>query len=144
MRRILRGEKRSGITAIEFTVVVAILCILVSAAIPLYGKHAKNAWTQEALDRMGEIITAARVRAIENPNAAGNPVWPSAAGGVFNLSDSPNFTYSIVSGAGDDANVSPFTIRACGIVGRRLAGTQIRITVPNIQSSADPPVMIGR
>lgn len=128
---------------IELMVVVVIIGILAAVAIPVYSKYIKASRLTEATTRIGEIVTAARSWAIENPNASGRPIWPSGSVGLVDLSEGPNFTYSITAGAGTNANNHAFRIRAVGKAGTPMRGVRVVVRVPDIDSNAEPPVVTG-
>ena len=56
----LHKPGRKGFTMIELMVVVVVVGILASIAVPMYGKYVKNARLTEATGRIGEIITACK------------------------------------------------------------------------------------
>jgi type IV pilus assembly protein PilE len=126
---------------IELMVVVVIVGVLAAIAIPLYGKYIKNARVTEATGRIGEVITASKAWAQENQDASGNPIWPSAAGGIVDLAASQNFTYSITDGGGANANTTAFEITATGQA--QMAGVTVVVTVPNINSNGSAPAVAG-
>jgi len=137
--RYFRAKNRKGFTMIELMVVVVIVGVLAAIAIPIYGKYIKNARLTEATGRMGEIITAAKAWAQEHQNASGNPVWPSGAGGIVDLSATENFTYAITGGG--DATTTSLVVTATGI--NKMAGVTVAITVANINSNGGAPVVTG-
>jgi prepilin-type N-terminal cleavage/methylation domain-containing protein len=143
MKWMTRKRNQKGFTMIELMVVVVIVGILAAIAIPLYGKYIKNARVSEATGRMGEIVTAAKAWAQENQDTSGNPVWPSGAGGIVDLSASQLFTYAITSGGGSNANTTPLVMTATGAAGQKMAGVTVVETVPNINSNGNPPVVSG-
>ena len=139
-----RRRNKKGFTMIELMVVVVIVGVLAAIAIPIYGKYIKNARLTEATGRIGEIVTAAKAWAQDNQDASGNPTWPPAAGGgIVDLSATQLFTYSITAGAGANANTTALTIRGTGIAGGKMAGVTVDITIPNINSNGNPPVVAG-
>lgn len=134
---------RLGFTMIELMVVVVIVGVLASVAVPLYGKYVKNARLTEATGQIGSLVTAARTWAQENQAVAGNPVWPSGTSGIFDLASTQTFSYSIVSGGGANANTTALVLRATGIAGTRMAGVTVTQTIPNINSNGTAPVVTG-
>jgi prepilin-type N-terminal cleavage/methylation domain-containing protein len=132
-----------GFTMIEMMVVVVIVGILAAIAIPLYGNYIKNSRVTEATSRIGEIVTAAKAWAQENQDASGNPIWPSGAGGIVTLTPTQNFTYAISAGGGGNATTTPMTLTATGTAGGKMAGVTISVTIPNINSSGNAPVITG-
>ncbi|MBM3285868.1 MAG: prepilin-type N-terminal cleavage/methylation domain-containing protein [Candidatus Eisenbacteria bacterium] len=134
-----RKKSEKGFTMIELMVVVVIVGILSSIAIPIYGKYVKNARITEATGRIGEIITAAKARAVENPNASGVPMWPTAAGGIVDLTATENFTYGIA--ATNPADTGTFTCTATGRA--RMAGVVVVMRVVGIASNGSAPVVTG-
>lgn len=142
MRMFRRTRSKKGFTMIELMVVVVVVGVLAAIAVPIYGKYIKNARVSEATARIGEIVTAAKAYAQEFQDASGNPTWPPAAGGgIVDLSQSDQFTYAITAGAGRNANTTALTIRATGRGGRKMAGVTVTVTLPNINSNANPPVV---
>jgi type II secretory pathway pseudopilin PulG len=124
---------------IETFTVFVMLSILALAAVPIYGKYARNSRVCEAAGRIGEIVTAARTFALHNLDNAGAPKWPPRAGGsLVDLSSSPNFTYSILSGAGANAETTLLQIQAKGREGTGMAGVTIEVTVPSIDKGGLP------
>jgi prepilin-type N-terminal cleavage/methylation domain-containing protein len=143
MSHFRRIRNRRGFTMIELMVVVVIVAILAGVAIPIYGKYIKNSRLTEASAKMGEIITAAKAYAMENQDASGNPTWPSAAGGIVDLTSTELFSYAITAGGGGNANTTAFTITATGIAAKKMAGVTVAISVPNINSSGGAPTITG-
>ncbi len=143
MNRFRKQPNQKGFTMVELMVVVVIVGVLAAVAVPMYSKYIKNARVSEATGKIGEVVTAAKAWAIENPNTAGNPIWPSGAGGIVDLTQSDLFTYAITGGGGGNANSSAFTVRATGRSGRKMAGVTVTITVPNINRNGNPPVVAG-
>ena len=139
MSRFRRKPNQKGFTMIELMVVVVIVGILAAIAIPLYGKYIKNARVSEATGRIGEIVTAAKAWAQEHQNASGQPVWPAGAGGIVNLDPTENFTYGIAGGG--NAENTQFVITATGI--NKMTGVTVVMTIPNINSAGQPPVITG-
>jgi len=137
------GPQRSGFTMIELMVTVLLVALLASIAIPIYGKHVKYGRVAEATARVGEIVTAARAYAMANPNARGDPIWPSGSSGIVNLSTTPNFSYAFSAGRGANARTTALQITATGRAGTRMAGVTVRVTVPNINLGAASPQITG-
>ena len=138
-----RKTNQKGFTMVELMVVVVIVGVLSAVAVPLYGKYVKNARVTEATARIGEVVTASKAWAIENSNNAGTPIWPSGAGGLVDLTASPNFTYAITAGRGGNANTALYSVRATGRSGTKMAGVTVTISVPNINSNGNAPVVTG-
>ncbi|MBM3285867.1 MAG: prepilin-type N-terminal cleavage/methylation domain-containing protein [Candidatus Eisenbacteria bacterium] len=134
-----KRKNQKGFTMIELMVVVVIVGVLAAIAIPIYGKYIKNARVTEATGRMGEILTAAKAWAMENPNAGGVPMWPTAAGGIVDLSATENFTYGIA--ATNPADTGTFTMTATGRA--RMAGVTVVIATVGINSNGNAPVVTG-
>jgi len=132
---------RKGFTMIELMVVVVIVGVLASIAVPMYGKYVKNARLTEATGRMGEIITSCKAWAQEHEDASGNPTWPAGAGGIVDLSASENFTYAITDGASADASANALEITATGQA--KMNGVSVVVTVPSISANGQPPVVSG-
>ena len=143
MNRFRRKPDQKGFTMIELMVVVVIVGVLAAIAVPIYGKYVKNSRVTEATSRIGEIVTAAKAWAMENQDASGNPTWPSAAGGVVDLTATQNFTYAITAGGGNNANSTAFGVTATGATGSRMAGVSVVVSVPNINSNGNPPTVTG-
>jgi type IV pilus assembly protein PilE len=135
-------SKKNGFTMIELMIVVVIVGVLAAIAIPIYGKYIKNSRVTEATGRMGEIVTASKAWAQENQDdATGNPIWPSGPGGIVDLTPTQNFTYVITSGGGSDATTTPLVLTATGQ--NKMAGVGVEMTIPNINSNGDAPVVTG-
>jgi Tfp pilus assembly protein PilE len=129
---------------IETFTVFVMLSILAMVAIPIYGDYMKDSRVSEATGRIGEIVTSARVFAVHNTDSAGNPKWPpQGGGGLIDLSSSPNFTYSLVSGAGANARTTLLRILARGREGTRMEGVTIEVTLPSITGGGLPPEIRG-
>ncbi len=143
MNRFRRKSDQKGFTMIELMVVVVIVGVLSAVAVPMYGKYVKNARITEATSRIGEIVTSAKTWALDNQNAAGNPIWPAAAGGIVDLTASSNFTYAITGGGGSNANTNALVLTATGVAGTRMAGVSVTQTVPNINTNGTAPVIAG-
>jgi prepilin-type N-terminal cleavage/methylation domain-containing protein len=143
MKNIRRNLNRKGFTMIELMVVVVVIGILASIAVPMYGKYVRNARLTEASGRVGEIITAAKAYAQENQDASGDPTWPSGAVGIVDLSNSESFSYAITAGAGADANTTALTIEATGLASGRMAGVTLEMTVNSLGANGSAPVVAG-
>jgi prepilin-type N-terminal cleavage/methylation domain-containing protein len=144
MTRFRKSMNRKGLTMMELMVVVVVVGILAAIAIPLYGSYIRNARVTEATSRIGELITAAKAVAQENQDAGGNPTWPAANMGVFNVATpTDHFTYAVTGGGGSNANTTAFSVTATGVAGDRMAGVTIVVTVPNINSNGNAPVVTG-
>ncbi len=143
MNRFRKQPNQKGFTMVELMVVVVIVGVLAAVAVPMYTKYIKNARVSEATGKIGEVVTSAKAWAIENQNAAGNPIWPSGATGIVDLTRTDLFTYAITGGGGGNANTSAFTVRATGRSGLKMAGVTVTVTVPNINSNGNPPVVAG-
>jgi len=143
MRLYRRNENRRGLTMIELLVAVVVLAILAGVAIPIYGKFVRNSRLTEATAKIGEIATAAKAYAMENPDAAGNPIWPSGSTGIVDLTSTELFSYAITAGGGGNANSTAITITARGNSGNKMAGVSVVGTVPNINSNCGRPVATG-
>jgi type IV pilus assembly protein PilE len=126
---------------IELTVVVVIVGTLAAIAIPIYGKYMKNARLTEATGRIGEIVTAAKAYAQEHHDpATGDPLWPTEAGGIVDLSATPNFTYDI--SATNPATTGALVITATGQ--NQMGGppaVTATVTIPTIYANATAPVI---
>ena len=143
MKRNNRKLGRKGFTMIELMVVVVVVGVLATIAVPMYGKYIKNARVTEGTSRVGELVTASKAWAQENQDGSGSPIWPSAAGGIVDLSNSENFSYAITSGGGADASATALVITATGLANTKMDGVTITVTVPNLNSNGNPPVVAG-
>jgi type IV pilus assembly protein PilA len=120
MNRFRKQKNQKGFTMIELMVVVVIVGILAAIAIPIYGKYIKNARISEASGHLGELITAAKAVAQEKD------VWPAGTEGVFDLSPSENFAYTITAGPGA-AKTADFEVTATGTSAKVGVGTTVKI-----------------
>lgn len=144
MQRTNGRPDRAGFTMIELMIVVVIVAILASIAIPIYGKYIKNSRTSEATSKLAEIVTGAKSHALANPDALGNPTWPPAAGGgLVDLSSTNLFDYAITSGGSANASTTALTVTATGTTGKKMAGVTVSMTVPNIRSTGSMTVDLG-
>ena len=134
---------RKGFTMIELMVVVVVVGVLATIAVPMYGKYIKNARVTESTSRIGELVTASKSWAQENQDGSGSPIWPSAGGGIVDLTNSESFSYAITSGGGADASATALEITATGLAGTRMAGVSVTMTVPNLDSNGNPAVVAG-
>ncbi len=130
-----RKPNQKGFTMIELMVVVVIVGVLAAIAIPVYGKYVKNSRVTEGTGRMGEIVTACKAWAQENP-IAGVPQWPTnaqfqAGNGILDPGATTNFTYALTPGGG--AATAPLTITGTGI--NHMAGVTITMVVANISAT---------
>ena len=138
-----RKTNQKGFTMVELMVVVVIVGVLAAVAVPLYGKYVKNARVTEATARIGEIVTSSKAWAVENANASGTPIWPSGSSGLVDLSATPQFTYAISSGGGANATSTALRITGTGRSGTKMSGVTVAVTVPDINSNGNPPVVTG-
>lgn|GEM_PF-1686241 len=137
-------QPAAGFSIIELMVAVVVVAVLAVVSFPIHRKYVRHARTTEATTRLGEIIDAARTYAVQNPDAAGNPIWPPASGGgLVSLAATPCFSYAIRSGAGRNARTNALAVRAVGRSGTRMAGVTITMTAPSIDRNAGNPVVIG-
>ena len=88
-------------------------------------------------------VTAAKAWAQENQDASGNPLWPSAAGGIVDLTATEQFTYAITAGGGANATTSALAVTATGVAGAKMAGVTVVVTVNNINANGGAPVVTG-
>jgi Tfp pilus assembly major pilin PilA len=128
---------------IELMVVVVIVGVLAAIAIPLYGKYIKNSRVTEATSKIGDIITAAKSHAVANSDASGNPMWPTGSSGIVDLGNTQLFSYAITSGGGANGSTTPLVLTATGLAGGKMAGVTIVVTIPNVNSSGNAPVVSG-
>jgi type II secretory pathway pseudopilin PulG len=129
---------------IETFTAFVLLSILAVAAVPIYGRYARDSRVCEATGRIGEIVTSARAFALHNLDNTGTPKWPPrTGGGLVDLSSSPYFTYSIVNGAGANAETTLLQIEAKGREGTGMAGVTIDEVVPNIEKGGLTPEIRG-
>ncbi len=118
---------------------LVMLAVLATIAIPIYGKYVRESRVSEATGRIGEIVTSARSFAVRNADSSGIPKWPPGEGGdLVDLSSTPNFTYSIVGGAGGDARAMPLRIQAKGREGGKMMGVTIEAIIPSVDKGALP------
>lgn len=138
-----RNQGRKGFTMIELMVVVVVVGILASIAVPMYGKYVKNARLTEATGRMGEIITACKAWAQEHQDGSGNPTWPddnaAVAGSIVDVTATENFTYTI-EGNGN-ANTGSLVVTATGRA--KMNGVGVEVTVATIGANGGAPVVTG-
>ena len=138
-----RNHGRKGFTMIELMVVVVVVGILASIAVPMYGKYIKNARLTEATGRIGEINNASKAWAQEHQDASGHPTWPTnnaaVAGSIVDMSASDNFTYALAGNG--DATTGSLVVTATGT--NKMAGVTIVVTVPTISSNGGAPVITG-
>ena len=138
-----RSRSRRGFTMIELMVVVVVIGILASIAIPLYSRYVRNARISEATGRIGEINTACKVWAHGHEDADGNPTWPAdnaaVAGSVVDVSASDNFTYALAGNG--DATANSLVVTATGQA--RMAGVTVEVTTATIGANGSTPVITG-
>ncbi len=138
--RISRPDESQGF---EYLVVVVLIVVLMSVALPNYAEHVRNSRTTEATARIGDIITSAKIYAEAHPDASGDPRWPSAAGGAVDLSPTTHFHYAITAGADGDAQKTPLTVTATGNADGDMKGVTVAISVPSIEAGSGPPIVTG-
>ena len=138
-----RNQGRKGFTMIELMVVVVVVGILASIAIPMYGKYVKNARLTEATGRIGEINTACKAWAQEHQDGSGNPTWPAdnaaVAGSVVDMTGSDNFTYALAGNG--NATTNSLVVTATGRV--KMVGVTVVVTTPTIGANGAAPVITG-
>ena len=130
MRKVLRRQK--GFTITELMVVVIILGILVSIAIPLYIHYTKMSKVREAMSIIKAIITSQKVEKIRTNKYYG--ATGDSAPTIFlrkgvDLRDSIHFTYETVGN--DDA----FTVTATAVAQSGITGTLFYDSATNTWSS---------
>ncbi|MCK4412101.1 MAG: prepilin-type N-terminal cleavage/methylation domain-containing protein [Candidatus Eisenbacteria sp.] len=144
MQALRRRKNRKGFTMIELMVVVVIVGILAAIAIPIYGKYIKNARMTEATGRIGEIVTACKADAQENPNATtGLPEWHTAMAsgavdGIIDMTQSDNFKYSFTST--NPATTDALIVTATGM--NKMTGASVVVTVDDINSNGSQVVTL--
>jgi Tfp pilus assembly protein PilE len=116
----------------ELVLVIVIVGFLAAIAIPMYGRHIERARIQEATDHLSIVVQNAREWAHENPDAEGNPIWPSDVEGDLGLGETQRFTYEIVEGAGRDASRHLLRVEALGRDGGRMRGVRVSVSVEDI------------
>jgi len=134
----LRTQNQKGFTLVELMIVVVIVGVLASVAIPLYQANTKRAKASEADAAMGAIRTALRVYYAENSRY---PILSSFTAVATTLDDSidvdsldlvgkyfPATAYTYKSTAGSD-----YTIRATG--SGASAGIQRQMTSAGVLSN---------
>jgi type IV pilus assembly protein PilA len=136
MNRMNRKMNRKGFTMIELMVVVVVVGVLATIAVPMYGKYVKNARVTESTAHIGELITSAKAFAQESTST----LWPTDGEGMFDLTATENFTYA-ATGGGSDATGTPLVITATGT--NSMAGVVVTVTVPNLDSNGNAPVVAG-
>lgn len=65
-----RKQKQDGFTLVELMIVVGIICILASIAIPVYARYRENAWRAKCVTNLRTIHEARLAWSVENPDAA--------------------------------------------------------------------------
>ena len=111
-----RRSREAGFTLIELMIVVLVVAILASIAVPMYTQHIRKAHRADAMQRMQQIALAQERFRAENPgytnawaSLGGDPdtTTPSGIGGWFDWADptivaGPPATWSIsVTAVGD-------------------------------------------
>jgi len=113
-----RRSREAGFTLIELMIVVLVVAILASIAVPMYSQHIRKAHRADAMQRIQQIALAQERFRAENPgytnawaNLGGDPdtTSPTGIGGWFDWADptiaaGPPATWSIsVTAVGDQA-----------------------------------------
>ena len=134
--------KRKGFTLIELMIVVAIIAILASIAIPQYKKFQLKAKTSEAKSNIGAIRSAEETYAAEHdvyhlasptpssiPGATASP-WPSSAPGFDDIGFKPAgnvyYTYWVNT---DSSNIDSTSNLPSGISGTTTANDSLNIYI---------------
>jgi prepilin-type N-terminal cleavage/methylation domain-containing protein len=86
---------KRGFTLIEVLIVIIILGILATIAVPQFANMIKRARLGEAWTGLGAARTAAEVWKLENGNYAGMTI------NALGIEDTPNFTYSVNTTGGN-------------------------------------------
>ena len=92
---------RKGFTLIEVLIVVIILGILATIAIPQFAKMTSRARLAEAWTNIGAIRTAQSVYYLENSSYATGVVSPGNSQGMDIDIQSTNFQYTVSANAGN-------------------------------------------
>jgi type IV pilus assembly protein PilE len=111
---------RKGFTLVELLVVIILVAILASIAVPLYLHYSETSKVREALGIIKAIITSQKVekiRTLRYYTAAGGAASTIFSRKGIDLSDSLYFSYETV---GDD---STFTVTATATVESGITGT---------------------
>ncbi len=110
-------------------VVVIIIGVLASVAVPLYTRTIKSSRTTEATTRLGAIMKASKVYYLQHGS------WPSATspGFLADFSKSEHFQYKIQSGAGGRKR---FRIRAVGLNTDDMKKVRVTMTCENVDAEA--------
>lgn len=61
-----RKQKQDGFTLVELMIVVGIICILASIAIPVYARYRENAWRAKCVTNLRTIHEARLACSVEN------------------------------------------------------------------------------
>jgi prepilin-type N-terminal cleavage/methylation domain-containing protein len=128
-------QRKNGFTLIELMVVVVIIGVLASVAVPLYTRTIKNSRTAEATVRLSAIMKAAKVYYLQHGR------WPSESslGFLADFSNTVHFRYKIQSGAGGRRR---FRIRAVGLNVDGMKRVRVTMTCSNVE--AEPVIVIDR
>jgi len=106
--------KRKGFTLIEVLIVVIILGILATIAIPQFSQMVKRARLAEAWTNLAAIRTAQSVYHLENSAYAATV---AALTDLVIQNNGTNFTYAIVAGAGATYNATATGVAATPYAG---------------------------
>ena len=121
-------KENRGFTLLELIVVVIIIAVLASIAVPMYRGYIKSTRASEATSRLGAIVTAAKNYYQRYSQ------WPASfevEGFYGDDSPSEHFTYEISSG-------DPFTVIARGTANHNMSN----VTVTAICTGPDNEAII--
>lgn len=121
-----RMKEERGFTLLELIVVVIVLAVLASIAVPMYRGYIKSVRATEAKSRLGAIVTAAK-----NYYQRHNQ-WPTSfddAGFYGDNTPTEHFTYEIQEGDG-------FTVIARGTAAHSMSGVTVTAVCTNPKGEA--------
>ena len=107
----MKKNSKNGFTLVELMVVVIIVGILASVAVPIYRSNVRKAMASEGAALLGAVMTAERVYYAENAQYSTSITDVSAAGNKYftsftvSAADANGFTAS-TNGSGNAASIS--------------------------------------
>lgn len=78
-----RKQTQDGFTLVELMIVVGIICILASIAIPVYARYRENAWRAKCVTNLRTIHEARLAWSVDNPVGTIAELSALAAAGYF-------------------------------------------------------------